>query len=97
MSGAAAKVLELESDLNLHELDRILSFLATHRHQGIALDASKVAWVGTPCLQGLLSAAKTWRADGAWLEVVKPSSVMVAALRTLGLSLDDLSSTGTES
>lgn len=64
--------------------------LLSARGSDVTLDASAVERLGTQCLQVLLSAAATWRSDGACLTIEEPSPAFRDALAIAGLELDDL-------
>lgn len=64
--------------------------LLAARGNDVGLDASAVERLGTQCLQVLLSAAATWRADGTALSVVEPSPAFCEALAIAGVGLGDL-------
>ena len=68
--------------------------LRARRGAAMEIDASEVVEIGTPCLQVLLSAAASWRADGWALAVVEPSSDFFVALGHLGLGTRRLSGRG---
>lgn len=56
------------------------------RGSDVEVDASQVRRLGGQCLQVLLSAVNTWRADGNSLGVVAPSAEFSAGLKQLGLA-----------
>ena len=64
--------------------------LLSARGSDVILDASAVERLGTQCLQVLLSAAATWRSDGACLSIEEPSPAFCDALALAGLDLCDL-------
>lgn len=55
------------------------------RGQPVELDASGVAQLSTPCVQVLLAAARSWRADGLALRLAAPSAEMTAVLAHLAV------------
>ena len=60
---AGAK-LQLEPVLDLGAAERLHAQLMDVRGQSLEIDASQVERLGGLCLQVLLSAGKTWAADG---------------------------------
>jgi chemotaxis protein CheX len=59
--------------------------LLLFRGADIKIDASRVERLGTQCLQVLLSAAATWRHDGATLDIVHMSPRFVEGLELLAI------------
>lgn len=57
----------------------------------IEVDASEVTHIGTPGVQVLLAAAKSWQAGGHDMTLVSPSQSLVDQLAILGLTVDHLS------
>jgi chemotaxis protein CheX len=64
--------------------------LRSVRGAAVELDAGEVRRLGGLCAQVLVSAAKSWEADGAKLTVKNPSPEMIEALRLMGLQPGDL-------
>ena len=62
--------------------------LLAARGAPLTLGAGSVRKIGAQCVQVLLSAAATWRADGFPLGIETPSPEFEEALRLLGLSVD---------
>ena len=62
----------------------------TIRGAPVIVDAANVRRLGGLCTQVLISAAKSWEADGAKLCVKNPSPEMTEALRLMGLQPDSL-------
>ncbi|SIN89653.1 STAS domain-containing protein [Vannielia litorea] len=58
----------------------------------LVLDATGCSTIGTPGVQVLLSAARSWREAGALLSVEGVSPACEAQLAHLGLTTDDLCS-----
>ena len=50
------------------------------------MDASAVEFLSGACLQTLLSAAESWRADEAAFAIVNPSEALIRDAATLGAS-----------
>jgi len=70
------------------------SFIS-RRGAALSVDASKVRRIGTPCLQVLLAAAATWKADGMRFSVEQPTEEFLEGSRLLGIELDQ-DATGAE-
>lgn len=83
--------IELPAVLDLRAAKPLADQLLGLRGNSVKLDASKVEKLGGQCVQVFLSAAKTWEADCADIEVTSPSAAFLAGLQTLGLSPDQLS------
>ena len=85
--GAAVELparLDLTAAAPLHE--QLLGL----RGEALEIDASKVESLGGQCLQVLLSAVVTWKADTVPLHITNASPGFEGGLRLLGLSLDSL-------
>ena len=80
------QVLVLDETLDLVQAVDLAKTLTTMRGTDLTIDASGVQRVGTQCLQILVSAAASWRADGAKLSIVGSSEDFLEALRLLDLS-----------
>ena len=77
-----------------HVPQALLAVQAQPLHAGDVLHQRPdrgVVIVGGQCVQVLVSAAKTWEADCADIEVTSPSPAFLAGLQTMGLSTDNLS------
>lgn len=75
----------LPSRLLPQDAPALHGMLMTLRGQPVDLDASAVAQLATPCVQVLLSAARSWREDGVALGLIAPSSEMLAVLEHLAV------------
>ena len=89
-----ARVLTLTSRLDATAAMPLLDALLSRRGTPLDLRVDHVERVATLPLQVLLSAAATWRADGHRLRLTGHSDVLDEAVRTLGLTLDDLTAEG---
>jgi chemotaxis protein CheX len=58
--------------------------LIERRGGDLDLDGGEVQRLNGLCLQVLLSAAKTWEADGARLRLIDPSEPLMQTLHTAG-------------
>jgi chemotaxis protein CheX len=63
------------------------SFLS-RRGTKLSVDASRVRRVGAQCLQVILAAATTWKADGVRLSLDKPTEEFLEGTRLLGIRFD---------
>ena len=72
----------------------VLDGFKRHRGGALTVDASAVRRVGAQGLQILLSATRTWQADGHVLEIANASAELIDAAQLLGLSHSDLSISG---
>ena len=72
--------LTLEAVLDLAAAAPLRASLLAHRGQDLDLDGALVRRVGGQCLQVLLSAERTWRADGRTLRLRNPSQPCREAL-----------------
>ncbi|WP_026607229.1 STAS domain-containing protein [Methylocapsa acidiphila] len=89
-SGAcAAPVIELPEILDLKAAAALAAEFLGHRGEELTVDASRVRRLGGQCLQVLLSAAMTWRADEVLLAFVNPSPDFVEGLARLGIARAD--------
>ncbi|TNC72351.1 STAS domain-containing protein [Rubellimicrobium roseum] len=86
--------LDLPERLDLAATCTLAKDLIARRGGPLDLNAAAVARIGTPGLQVLLSAARTWRADGQILRLTDASPVLQEAVRTLGLDLAELCAEG---
>jgi chemotaxis protein CheX len=60
--------------------------------QDLIIDASKVQRLGASCLQVLISAARTWKAESTSLTLAHGSERFIDDLRLLGFTPETLSS-----
>lgn len=91
-TGSAEKdgTVELPALLDLKAATPLAECLLSLRGQPVTIDASSVEKIGGQCLQVLLSAVATWKADGHPLQFVAPSESFDSGLQLLGLSRDIL-------
>ena len=88
--------LVLPARLDLPAAVPLAEAILAHRGQDLNLIAQDVLHLGTPCLQVLLAAAKSWRTDGRSLALASPSGAMIKQLDCFGLTLDDMSHSAAE-
>lgn len=72
----------------------VLDAFKLHRGSALTVDASAVRRVGAQGLQILLSASRTWQADGQALRLENASAELIEAAHLLGLSTSELSISG---
>ncbi|MFN3616232.1 MAG: STAS domain-containing protein [Rubrimonas sp.] len=91
-SKAASSVmrLDLPEVLDTAAAPSLADSLRTMRGAPLELNAADVRRFGGLCAQVLLSAAKSWSADGARLTVHNPSPELVESLRLMGLEPNHL-------
>jgi len=87
---SAAESYELPAKLDLSAANDLARDLLARRGAALTLDASGVTHVGTPGLQILLSARKTWEADNLPLSLINFSAALAEQLSPMGLSPADL-------
>ena len=89
--------LALPARLDLPAASPLAEALLALRGQDLCLSAEEVIHLGTPGLQVLLSAAKSWHADDRRLSIVSPSQAFTEQLAVLGFAPGDLSAPSGES
>ena len=83
-------LIALPAVLDLRAADPLKAQLLAVRGQETALDASAVERLGGLCLQVLLSALQTWRADGQTLTFINVTEAFASQWSALGASASDL-------
>ena len=83
--GDAESVLCLPSALDLPAARPLAAALLERRGKPITIDASAVGQVGAQCIQVLLSAKRTWHADGVSLSIVNCAARMIEDLKLVGI------------
>jgi anti-anti-sigma regulatory factor len=78
-------VLRLPNSLDLPAARPLAAALLERRGRPITIDASAVGQVGAQCVQVLLSAKRTWQADGVSLSIVNCAARMIEDLKLIGL------------
>lgn len=84
------KILKLPEVLDLNAAGRLHEQVLAHRGGNIDVDASEVDRIGAQCVQVLLSAVQSWRADCQDFKVVQASEAFVKTLQLLGISDESL-------
>ena len=80
------RTLELPEALDLPAAKSLAESFLKLGGEDLAIDASKVQRLGASCLQVLLSAARTWQAEGASLILARASPRFIDDLRLLGFT-----------
>ena len=83
--GDAEAVLRLPVSLDLPAARPLAAALLERRGQPITIDASAVGQIGAQCVQVLLSAKRTWEADGVSLSIVNCAARMIEDLKLIGI------------
>ena len=82
----ATRAIELAAVLDLRAAAPLAAKFLARRGEAVEVDASRVQRMGGQCLQILLSAIKTWKADAIPLAVVEPSFGFIEGVRRLGVA-----------
>jgi chemotaxis protein CheX len=83
---ATPKILKLPEVLDLNAASRLHEQVLAHKGDDIDVDASEVNRVGAQCVQVLLSAVQSWRADRQQFKVAQASDAFIKTLQLLGIS-----------
>ncbi|MBB3999632.1 STAS domain-containing protein [Aureimonas pseudogalii] len=90
VSGEAGETLTLAPVLDITAAAALHAELLARRGAPLGLDAAEVRRLGGQCLQLLVSARKTWEADGLALTLTATSPAFERDLALLGCSAADL-------
>jgi chemotaxis protein CheX len=88
---SVAQTLRLPDILDLTYAAPLAESLLGMRGGEVVLDAAEVQRVGTQCVQVIMSAIATWRADDIALCINDPSQEFRDALSLLGVGLAEIS------
>jgi chemotaxis protein CheX len=88
MSAVPSRVIELPENLDMPIAAHLVESFSKSVGQPLSVDASRVQRLGASCLQVLLAAARTWKAEGHALSLVNPSARFLEDLKLLGLQPD---------
>jgi chemotaxis protein CheX len=83
--GEAEDVLRLPVSLDLPAARPLAAALLERRGKPITIDASAVGQIGAQCVQVLLSAKRTWEADGVSLSIVNCAARVIEDLKLIGI------------
>jgi chemotaxis protein CheX len=81
----AARVIELPENLDMPVAAPLAEAFGKVAGEPVEIDASRVNRLGASCLQVMLAAARTWKAEGAELTLKNPSPRFLEDLGLLGL------------
>jgi chemotaxis protein CheX len=87
---AMTQSVTLPARLDLPAATPLADTLRGLRGKDLALNGQNISLLGTNCLQVLISASRSWEADGKSLTMVDMSETFTSHLAQFGLSLDDL-------
>ena len=87
---APPRTLELPEALDLPAAASLAGSLLKLVGEDLEVDARNVQRLGASCLQVLLSAARTWKAEGASLTLAHGSERFIDDLRLLGFTPETL-------
>jgi chemotaxis protein CheX len=82
--------LKLPASLPGETATHVADLLLSARANSLAVDASAVERIDTPCIQVLLSATRLWQEDGAAMTYSAQSEVFTDNLTTLGLTTAEM-------
>ena len=82
--------LRLDARLDLPAAAALLASLRDNTGQEVALDFSDVRHLGAICLQVLISAARSARAQGRSLRLLNVSDRVVEQMRVMGVTPEDV-------
>lgn len=88
--------LALPDRLDLPAAGPLATAILERRGGDLRLDASRVVHLGTPGLQVLLAASRTWRSDGRVLGIAALPETLARQIADLGLSVADLAAPAPE-
>ena len=91
VTALSPKKLRLGKVLDLRVAALLQGELLEARGRPLQVDASQVEQIGALCLQVLLAARNTWKADGVALELTASSSEFDEGLALLGANAAQLS------
>ena len=81
----APRVIELPENLDMPIAAQLAETFAKLTGEPLAVDGARVSRLGASCLQVLLAAARTWKAEGDALTLQNPSARFLEDLNLLGL------------
>ena len=64
------------------------------RQKPVLIDAGTVEYIGVPCLEVIMSAAKTWKNDAVGFQLINPTDAFNEGISLLGISLSELGGIG---
>lgn len=94
MTDGGTKIITLTATLDFPAAAALAEEFREQQLSPTLVDASGVQHLGALCLQVLLAAAKTWRADAVSLRVENLSLAFSEGLTRMGITVSDLSHDG---
>lgn len=94
MTTIESEIIKLPAELDIKAAAPLTERLLALRGGPLVVSGADVERAGAQCLQVLLSAAATWRADSQDLEFVDASEPLIAAIETCGLDLSHFTAGG---
>lgn len=91
----SARQFDLPASLDMSAAGPLARSLIALRGADAVLDAGAVQRVGAQCVQVLLSAARTWGADGRGFAIQNPTPEFLEGLAMLGIGEAELAIGGT--
>lgn len=82
--------LVLKETVTADQLESLVDQFLVNRNHDLAVDASAVTRLDTPCVEVLLSAAKLWAADKCSLTYSAVSEQFESVLAVLGIERRDI-------
>ncbi|MGF0537411.1 STAS domain-containing protein [Agrobacterium sp. ES01] len=82
--------LKLSAVLDLNEASTLRESLLSLRGKPLAIDASEVERVSTPCVQVLMAGAKAWEEDKKSYSFASVSETFTKTLQLIGVNIDHL-------
>ena len=89
-AGGSAHILKLNPVLDLNEAVGLHGQLLAMRGHDLQIDATAVQRCGTPCIQVLMSAAKTWEEDQKSYGFAGISDAFGKTVQLIGINIDHL-------
>ena len=83
-----SRVIELPDNLDMPAAAPLAESCSKRVGEPLAVDASRVQRLGASCVQVLLAAARTWKAEGDALTLQNPTPRFLEDLNLLGLEPD---------
>lgn len=89
--------LALPARLDLPSAKPLAEDILAHKGEDLTLEAGNVTHLGTPGLQVLLAAVRSWKSDDRQLSLSNPTEALSDQLATMGLSPQDISTSAKDS
>lgn len=89
-ASGSANILKLSPVLDLNEAVGLHGQLLAMRGHDLLIDATAVQRCGTPCIQVLMSAARTWEEDQKSYRLSGVSDAFGKTMQLIGIDIDQL-------